>query len=267
MNPDRVDVSKIDGPVQASVYDPARYGDTHAEVYDEIYAGAFPTDQAVRRLVELAATRPGPLLDLGIGTGRLALPLYHAGVEIHGIDSSTAMIARLRGVAAAEEIPVWQADIADFEVAHRYAVIILAVSTLFMLPDRAAQMKCLRCAARHLLPDGLLVIEAFVPNPRRYDTDGHRIELRHLDDTGLHLVLSQHQPTQQAIEVIHVLAGPNGMHRYQVQLNYAWPLELDLMATLAGLELLERAGGWDHQPYDQATVDHVTIYHKPVIRP
>lgn len=172
------------------------------------------------------------------------------------------MIAQLRDRADTADIPVWQADLADFDLPERYAVIVCAVSTLFMLPDRAAQIGCMRSAARHLQPGGVVVIEAFVPDPRRYDTTGERVELRHLDDTDLHVVVSQHDQAAQTLTITHVLAGPDGIKRYPVLLRYAWPSELDLMANLAGLELAERLGSWNGRPFDSSTTDHVSLYRR-----
>ena len=154
--------------MQPGGYDPSRYGDSHADVYDRIYANAFRTDLACRRLAELAEHRGGPVLDLGIGTGRLAVPLRQAGIDVHGIDASAAMIARLRATPDTADILVWHADMANFVLEDRYGVIVCAVSTLFMLPDRDTQIRCLQCAARHLRPEGVLVVEAFVPDPRRF---------------------------------------------------------------------------------------------------
>lgn len=261
-NPDPLPPPETGTPPPSDAYDPASYGDTHADAYDLIYANAFPTDLAAARLTELAATRHGPVLDLGIGTGRLAVPLRQAGTEVHGIDASPAMIARLRAQPEAVNIPVWQTDIADFSLPHRYAVIVCAVSTLFMLPDRDTQISCLRCAGRHLQPNGLLVVEAFVPHPLRFDPAGRRLELRHLDDTGLHLVISHHEPAEQTVTITHVFGGPDGLTHYPVTLRYAWPTELDLMATMAGLDVVERIGGWDGRPYTSATTDHITTYRR-----
>jgi 2-polyprenyl-3-methyl-5-hydroxy-6-metoxy-1,4-benzoquinol methylase len=243
----------------AGGYDPAGYGEAHADIYDRIYP-AFPTDLAVKRITALASGRHGPILDLGIGTGRLALPLHKAGVDIHGIDASPAMIARLRSRPSGTQIPVWKADLTTFELPHRYSIIVCAVSTLFMLPDRHQQISCLRHAAQHLAPGGAVVIETFVPNPCRYDSQGHRLELRRVDGVDLHVVFSHHDSLLQSIAITHLLAGEHDLHRYSVTLHYAWPTELDLMATDAGLRLVERTGGWDSHPYTADSTDYVSVY-------
>lgn len=243
----------------SETYDPAAYGNTHADVYDRIYP-SFPTAAAVARIIELAAEIPGPVLDLGIGTGRLARPLRAAGVDVHGIDASPAMIAELRSRPGGADIPVHQADIADFDTDHRYSVIVCAVSTLFMLPDSDHQTACLTNARRHLADGGLIVIEAFVPDPHRYDQHGERVELRHFDDTSFHLVVSTHRRDTQSITITHVLGHGNRNERHQVELHYATPQQLDDMADTAGLDLVQRAGSWDLHPYGPGTTDHISIY-------
>lgn len=242
-----------------AAYDPAAYGNTHAHVYDRIYP-SFPTAAAVARITELAAEVPGPVLDLGIGTGRLARPLRAAGVDVHGIDASPAMIAELRSRPGGADIPVHQADIADFDIDHRYSVIVCAVSTLFMLADSDHQTACLNNARRHLADGGVIVIEAFVPDPRRYDQDGERVELRCFDDTGFHLVVSTHRSDTQSITINHVLGHGDRVERHRVELHYATPQQLDAMADTAGLALVQRAGSWDRHPYGPGTTDHVSIY-------
>jgi SAM-dependent methyltransferase len=246
-----------------AAYDPAAYGNTHADVYDRIYP-SFPTAAAVARITELTAEHPGPVLDLGIGTGRLARPLRAAGVDVHGIDASPAMIAELRSRPGGADIPVHQADIADFDIDHRYSVIVCAVSTLFMLPDRDRQTACLNSARRHLADGGLLIVEAFVPDPHRYDQDGERVELRRFDDTSFHLVVSTHRSDTQSITITHVLGYGDRAERHRIELHYATPQQLDDMADSAGLALVQRAGSWDLRRYGPRTTDHLSIYRASV---
>ncbi len=226
-------------------------------VYDQIYAAAFRTADAVEFLA--AAAGPGLLLDLGVGTGRLAIPLAGAGVAVHGLDASRAMLTELRSRPGGDNVTLFEADMAAFALADRYEVIVSAVSTLFMLPDQEHQIRCLRCAREHLRPDGLLVVEAFVPDPTRFDHN-QRSQVRRLDDDEAHIVFSRHEPLLQRIHNEHILVDQNGMHRHCVVLRYASPAELDAMARVAGLTLQDRFGGWKHEPYDEATTDHVSCY-------
>ena len=149
------------------------YGDAHAHVYDRIYGERFIPESAVTALATAAGTE-GRLLELGIGTGRLAIPLSDRGINVEGIEASAAMIEQLRSQVGGEHIPAHQVDLADFELPHRgFAIADCAVSTLFMLPGRSSRQSCMASAARHLRPRGLLFIEAFRPDPGRFDDDGN----------------------------------------------------------------------------------------------
>jgi SAM-dependent methyltransferase len=258
--PDRQATPAASSPFSAA-HDPAAYGERTAEAYDELYADAFDTDAAVDVLAEL--TGHGTLLDLGAGTGRLLVPLAERGVRVEGIEASTAMIARLQRRAPGRTLTVHYGDFSDVDVLGPYQVIVAAVSTLFMLVDQYAQLRCFENAAARLCPGGFFVVEAFVPDPGRFDQDGRRTELRSLDDQRLHLVTSRHDPVHQQVHIEHVLAGPSGLRRYPVALRYAWPSELDLMAATAGLTVHARWGGWRRQPFTPVTTDHVTIYRRP----
>lgn len=238
-------------------YDPTAYGEGHACVYDQIYADAFRTGDAVQFLTSAAGD--GLLLDLGVGTGRLAIPLAAAGVAVHGLDASPAMLAELRSRSGANAVGAFEADMTDFMRTDRYQVIVCAVSTLFMLPDQDAQIRCLRCARDHLRPGGIVVVEAFVPDSARFDHN-ERTEVRRLDDNGAHVLVSRHEPSLQRIHNEHVLIDRSGVHRHAVTLRYSSPAELDLMARLAGLTLERRFGGWKNEPYDDTTTDHVSCY-------
>ena len=138
-----------------------------------MYADRFDTDGAVRKLHEMAAG--GRLLDLGVGTGRLAIPLKTRGTDVHGIDASRAMLDRLRRDPIGATIPTVLGDFAEVPVEGTFDVIVCAVGTLFMLPDRERKIDCLQRAREHLTENGAIVVEAFVPDPTRYDR-GQRVE-------------------------------------------------------------------------------------------
>jgi 2-haloalkanoic acid dehalogenase type II len=252
------DAGSAPGQPVGSAVGPARYGEMTADVYDELYAGAFDTDAAVGTLAELAGD--GALLDLGSGTGRLLIPLAERGVHVEGIEASPAMIARLHADPGGREVLIHEGDFADVAAPGPYRVIVAAVSTLFMLVDQQAQLRCMTNAANRLAPDGVLVVEAFVPDLRRYDARGVRTELRHLDGDRLHLVSSRHDVVNQQVHIEHVLVEGGLLRRYPVTLRYASPAELDLMATIAGLARHSRWGGWRREPFTASTTDHVTLY-------
>lgn len=152
-------------------YEANAYGDSWADIYDAWAAERFPedvTDAAVSVLIDLDSN--GKALKLGIGTGRVALPLARRGLDVHGIDASEAMLTKLRGKPGSDAITVTLADFADFDVDGRYGLIFVVFNTFFALTAQEQQLNCLRCVARHLDDQGVCVIEAFVPDPTRFDS-------------------------------------------------------------------------------------------------
>lgn len=243
------------------------YGQQHAGVYDRIYGARFAPDDAVLTLALLA--RDGGVLELGVGTGRLAIPLAQRGVRVDGIEGSQAMVDQLSRQAGADRVGVIVADLADFELPYRsYAVAVCAVSTLFMLsPD--AQRSCVQATARHLRPGGLLLIEAFQPDPTRFDVHGNRTEHRD-SEQGTHTVHSHHDPHHQTISITHLLgtattdSGSNrGGGKYMVTLHYQNLTQLDQLAAAAGLTAAFRWNDWSGAPYRTESRDPVSGYRLP----
>lgn len=242
--------------------DPASYGQTHAPVYDRLYGARFDSATASAVAALAAAAAGGTVLELGLGTGRLAIPLTRAGVAVDGLEASDAMIARLRAQPGADRVGVVQADLADFDLPrHDYRVAVCAVSTLFML-DHDTQQTCLNAVARHLCRGGRLFVEAFVPDPSRFDADG--LSVKHRPDTatgGAHTVISHHDPSRRQIHVVHTLTDADGQStEYPVTFCYATPVQLDAMAAAAGLDLAGRWGDWTGTPADVHSHDPISVY-------
>ncbi|MGH3201967.1 MAG: class I SAM-dependent methyltransferase [Streptosporangiaceae bacterium] len=242
-------------------YDPAAYGDRHAHVYDRIYGARSAPGAAVDALA--AAGRDGGVLELGAGTGRLAIPLAARGIQVDGIEASPAMAAELRSRPGGDAVGIVIADMAGFDLPYRhYGAAVCAVSTLFMLPH-PAQQSCIQAAARHLRPGGTLFIETFRLDPRRFDAHGHRTEQRHAE-TGTHTVRSRHDPAAQALHITHILGGGDGASRaYDVTLWYTSLAQLDAMARAAGLERHACWHDWTGTPLRPGTTDPVSLYRRP----
>jgi SAM-dependent methyltransferase len=238
--------------------DPAAYGDRHAPVYDRIYGSRFAPEAAVGTLA--AAGRDGGVLELGAGTGRLAIPLAARGIRVDGIEASPAMIGQLRSRPGGDAVGVVVADLAGFDLPYRdYAAAVCAVSTLFILPH-PAQQSCIRAAARHLRPGGMLFIEAFRFDPGRFGAHGQRTEYRPAE-TGTHTVHSRHDPARKAITITHVLGDENGgAGEYEVTLHYSSLNQLDAMAEAAGLTLASRWHDWAGTPLRPDSTDPVSVY-------
>ncbi|HEV7554791.1 MAG TPA: class I SAM-dependent methyltransferase [Kofleriaceae bacterium] len=237
--------------------DPAVYGDTWAPIYDEVHTHLDPT-AAVEVLAQLAGT--GKALELGVGTGRVAIPLAARGVAVHGIEASQSMLDRMRAKPGGADIPVTLGDFTDVAIDGEYAVVYIVFSTLYGLPTQAAQVACLRNAAARLAPGGVFVFEGFVPDPTRFDAN-QRVQVNRIEPTRLDLLFTRHDPVQQRVVSQHVVAGPQGMQMFPVEVRYVWPSELDLMAQLAGMRLRERWSDWRRGPYT-GSGGHVSIYER-----
>lgn len=234
------------------------YGERIAAIYDQRYPSAVPGQ--VDLLAELAGT--GPVLELGIGTGRLALPLAARGVEVHGIDASPAMVERLRVKPGGDEVPVAIGDITDFDLGERFSLVFVAFNTLFAIASQQGQVACFRAVARHLTLGGRFLVEAFVPDLGRFDR-GQRVCATTVDLDGVELDCSVHDPVAQRVTTQHVTVSPSGIHCYPVEIRYAWPAELDLMAALAGLEPEARWGGWDRRRFGSDCGTHLSLWRLP----
>jgi SAM-dependent methyltransferase len=238
-------------------YDAATYGDRMAEVYDEWFAVPSDTEDTVGFLSDLADT--GPVLELGIGTGRVALPLAQGGHEVHGVDASEAMVEKLRAKAA--DIPVTIGDFAELDVEGEFSLVYVVFNTFFALLSQEDQVRCFSNVAQRLRGSGVFVIEAFVPDMTRWDRD-QRMEALHVENDSVILGVSRHDPVAQRVASNHLVVSEVGVKMCPVSLRYAWPSELDLMARLAGLRLRERWGGWRREPFTASSVRHVSVYER-----
>lgn len=251
-------------------YGPSTYGDRIADVYDEWHAArdgydAMGTTTAVAVLADLAAEGGGgAVLELGIGTGRLALPLAARGVAVSGIDASQAMVDRLRAKPGGDAVPVTIGDFADVAVDGPFSLVFVAFNTFFALLTQEDQVRCMANVADRLAPGGLFVVEAFVPDLGRFQDD-RALSVLSVDADRVVLDAGVHDPTTQTIDVNHVVLTEAGTRLQPIRLRYAWPSELDLMARLAGLALRDRWGGWDRGPLTARSRGAVSVYLRPAV--
>ena len=238
-------------------YDLAAYGQRIAGVYDDWMRAIDPAD-AVEALARLAGQ--GPVLELGIGTGRIALPLAERGVEVHGIDVSEAMLARLREKPGGERITTTLGDLADVAVEGRYSLVFVAANTFFGVLSQDEQVRCFANVEARLLEGGVFVIEAFVPDPARFAPG--RLSVRSVELDSVRLEASLHDPVSQTIDAQAIELSEPGVRFVPFRLRYARPSELDLMAQLARLRLRERWGDWSSEPFTAASKHHVSVYER-----
>jgi SAM-dependent methyltransferase len=243
--------------VDMAEYTDSTYGELIADQYDTLYSDIDPN--LVDRLLELSSG--GKTLELGIGTGRIAIPLSNRGVEIHGIDASQAMLEKLRSKGKGRSIPVKMCSFAEFDMEEKYEFIFIVFNTFFGLLTQKEQISCFKSVSKSLRPGGKFLIEAFVPDLSRFDK-GQAIRTSHVSTDGVRLECSQHDLATQTVVSQLVMIGKPGVNLYPVNIRYAWPSELDLMAELANLRLTERWGGWDKQPFTSSSTFHISIYEK-----
>jgi len=242
-------------------YEASTYGDRIADVYDTWFShAALDTEGAVEFLAGLAGT--GPALELAIGTGRIALPLAARGLEVHGIDVSEAMVAKLREKPGGEVIPVTMGNFADVGVEGHFPLVFIVFNTFFALLTQEEQVRCFENVVARLADDGAFVIEAFVPDLSRFDATGQRTEATRVDADGVVLTFSRVDTSTQQVESLAAVVSEQGFKTYPVGIRFAWPSELDLMARLAGLRLRDRWADWDQTPFDARSTKHVSVYER-----
>lgn len=239
-------------------YNNATYGAMWAPDYDEIFAGV--AGAMIDRLAEFGAN--ARVLELAIGTGRVALPLVERGIDLTGIDISPEMVERLRAKPGGDAIPVVMGDFSEVPVEGTFRLIYLVFNTFFALRDQQSQVQCFTNVAARLETGGRFVTETFYPDAARFDR-GQRFGALavHLDEVQVEA--SRHDRVNQSIETQRVHLREDGLKLYPVRVRYAWPSEMDLMARIAGLELESRWGGWDREPFNNQSQIHVSVYRKP----
>jgi SAM-dependent methyltransferase len=232
------------------------FGEADAATYDDSSRG--DEDETVAFLAQLARGRPA--LELAIGTGRIALPLAARGVQVDGIDFSSAMVAKLRAKPGGDQIAVTIGDFADVPVSGTYRLIYLVYNTLFNLLTQDDQVRCFENVATHLSDDGLFVVEAFVPAYLMRLRDDQYVDAERIDVGEVRLDVGRHDPVAQILDESHVVLSSAGVRVAPIVARYAWPSELDLMARIAGLRLTDRWSGWEHEPFTAVSRRHVSVY-------
>jgi SAM-dependent methyltransferase len=240
------------------------FGERVAQRYDESSADMFQSavvDPVVDLLADLAGH--GAALELGIGTGRIALPLARRGIRVHGIDLSEAMVARLRAKPGAQQIGVTIGDFATTTVQGRFTVAYLVFNTIMNLTTQDGQVACFQNVAAHLEPGGCFVIEVMVPALQRLPP-GETVRAFNLSATELGF--DEYDVASQGLISHHYTVVDGDLEVFSPPFRYVWPSELDLMARLAGMTLRERWSGWKREPFTSDSTKHVSVWEKTASR-
>jgi SAM-dependent methyltransferase len=239
-----------------------RFDERIAAGYDAASTAMFDpavVDPAVDLLAELAGD--GAALELGVGTGRMALPLSDRGVPVHGIDISSAMLDQLQAKPGAERLALTVGDFATTRVGRTFRLAYLVYNTISNLTTQDEQVACFENVARHLEPGGWFLIECVVPDLRRLPPGD---SVRAFDVTPPHLGFDEYEPeSDQILWSHHYWVLGDRVERFSAPYRYVWPSELDLMARIAGLRRRDRWSDWQRTPFTIESTAHVSVWEKP----
>ncbi|WP_405671219.1 class I SAM-dependent methyltransferase [Streptomyces sp. NBC_01530] len=235
----------------------AAYGDSLAGIYDLLYPPS-PEAGLVADFVHGLRPAPATLLELGVGTGRLAVPLAERGFRVHGVDSSAEMLRKLAENDITSTITSSVGDFAVSTVGRRFDVVLLALNTLFMLPSQEQQIAALRNIREQLADDGVAVLEMYDPMVF-HGLDEPTVRVHHLAADSLVIDTVQVSRSQQTALVVHTVLGPGTVRKVPEVSRYAWPSEFALMARLAGLRITGRFSDWTRTPVTEGAQRHICV--------
>jgi SAM-dependent methyltransferase len=205
----------------------------------------------------------GPVLELAIGSGRVALPLAARGIPVEGIEASPEMVDLMRAKPGGEAVPVVVGDMADVGVTGPYPLVYLVFNTLFNLTGAGRQEDCFRNVARVLAPGGRFVIEAFVPDPADFDRDEREIQVRAVTEDAVTVRMHRYDREAQTFVRQTITFTDGGVRLQPFGMHYRWPEQIDELAAGAGLRLEARYATWDRAPFEPDSRDHISVYVKP----
>lgn len=238
-------------------YDPrSSFGSEVAARYDDQPRG----DEAAAVAFLAACAKGRPALEFAIGTGRIGLPLAAAGVPVDGIELSPHMIERLRAKPGGAQIEVTLGDMSRASTGKRYGLVYLVFNTIFNLLTADDQIRCFENAARHLSEDGLFVVETALPHAWIAPGQPDYVHAEHVGAEAVVLDVARYDPVTQLLTENHVRLSPSGITMSPIVCRLITPGEMDLMARIAGLRLIERFGSWQRTPFDASSTAHVSVY-------
>ncbi len=237
------------------------YGEAWADDYDAIY------DEVDERMIDRLVDLSGPTrraLELAVGTGRVAIPLSRRGVEVSGIDISESMLARLAAKPGGEKVGATLGDMVEVPVKGTFPLVFVVANSLFVVLTQERQVRCFENVAAHLESGGRFLVECFVPDVKRFDSQNTRMAVSEIGDDGAYAYeVVIHDPVQQEVRSMYIRSDADGASRaLPVTVRYAWPAELDLMARLAGLELESRWAWYDQREFTETSSASVSVYRK-----
>ncbi|WP_108839423.1 class I SAM-dependent methyltransferase [Tateyamaria sp. Alg231-49] len=230
-----------------------------ARTYDQDHGGTDPMliERTVDCLVDLSSF--GDVLELAIGTGRIAIPLAERGVQIKGIELSAAMVRKLREKETGPPIEVAIGDMTSTQVQGTFSLVYLVFNTIDNLTSQQAQVACFKNAARHLGQGGRFIIETLVPPIQKIPFGEERLAFASSPD---HFGIDEFDVASQNYTSNHVWMKDRRHMHQSIPFRYVWPSELDLMAQMAGMDLEYRWSDWDRSPFDRMSTKHISVWKK-----
>ena len=240
---------------------PSSYGETLADVYDDLYSEA--PSNAIDFICDLVGTQK-KVLELGIGTGRFAIPLLARGVNIVGVDASPSMLEKLKQKPLGRDIVATIDDFASLETIGdaEFDLAFCNFSSFFLLPTQKLQLSCLTNTAKKLVSGGQLILETFLPDITRYHNDQPLFISEFRNSNEIMFEANQHDLLDQTISCRFIRVSESGIKIIPVELRYSMPAELDLMANIAGFTLENRWAGWDKSPFHTRSFKYISLFRK-----
>lgn len=236
-------------------FDPATsFGPEVAHDYDDRARG--DEVETVEFLAGLAGH--GPALEFAIGTGRIALPLAQRGIRVDGIELSPDMVARMREKSGGDAIDVTMGDMARVSAPGTYPLVYLVFNTIFNLLTQDDQVRCFENAAHHLTAGGVFVVEAGMPSA--WLQGNQFVNVERVANSEVVLDVNRYDPVTQILDETHVTLTNDGVRLGPISCRIVWPSEMDLMAQIAGLRLIQRWGGWKGEPFTATSERHISVY-------
>jgi SAM-dependent methyltransferase len=236
-------------------YDSTTYGDAWAGIYDKWVDAHLTSPGEVEFLASLAGE--GRALELGVGSGRVAIPLAERGVEVVGIDASERMLGLLRSKTG--RVAIVRGEMADVGADGEFDLVHVVFSAFFAMLTPDEQVRCFENVAGRLRPGGAFLIQAFMPNTSTFER-GQRVQATDVGPDAIAFDLARLDPVAQTITAQKIVVGDGSVRTLPIKLRFAWPSELDLMARLAGLRLRERYEDFERRAFTAESRSHVSVY-------
>jgi SAM-dependent methyltransferase len=224
--------------------------DAHYLRGDEEAAAAFLSD--------LAAGRPA--LEFAIGTGRIAIPLAKRGIQVDGIEISPHMVERLHTKIENYPITVTIGDMSTTATNKQYGLVYLVFNSIFNLLTVDDQVRCFQNAAHHLSHDGFFVVETALPHAWISPDRSDYVHAEQVDIDSVTLDVALYDPITQLLEENHVHLTTNGIQMSPMVARLITPGEMDLMARIAGMRLIQRYANWQKTVFDSHSTAHISVY-------